>query len=218
VIERILPAAAVAVESRADDPVGDLFPAEEALVREASEQRRREFAGGRDCAHRALEGVGLAAGPILAGAQGEPLWPAGVVGAITHCRGYTAGAVARATDLAAIGVDAEPHAPLREGLIDRLAAAEEVAGLGALAEAAPSIHWDRLLFSAKEALYKAWFPLAGRWLGVRDSVLAIDRRQGTFTARLLVGGPVVAGAELSSLSGRWLVEDGLVLTAIAVAG
>jgi 4'-phosphopantetheinyl transferase EntD len=93
-----------------------------------------------------------------------------------------------------------------------------VADLRALRETAPSIHWDRLLFSAKEAVYKAWFPLARRRLGVKDSVLAIDPRQGTFTARLLVAGPAVAGAELTSLSGRWLVEDGLVLTAIAVAG
>jgi 4'-phosphopantetheinyl transferase EntD len=215
VIERLLPAAAVAVESRADDPVDGLFPVEQEIVRGASERRRREFAAGRDCAHRALERLGLEATPIPAGEWGEPLWPAGVVGAITHCRGYRAGAVARATDLAALGIDAELHAPLRTGLIERIAAAEEVAGLTALAEEASAIHWDRLLFSAKEAVYKAWFPLAGEWLGIKDSALAIDS-QGTFTVRLLVDGPLVAGAELTCLRGRWLVEDGLVLTAVAV--
>jgi 4'-phosphopantetheinyl transferase EntD len=80
------------------------------------------------------------------------------------------------------------------------------------------VHWDRLLFSAKESVYKAWFPLANRWLGFEDAVLAIDPCRRSFEARLLVPGPALAGGRLTMFSGRWLVRDGLVLTAIGVVG
>ena len=216
-IERILPDAAAAVEAGDDDRAVALFPEEEAMVARALARRRREFATGRDCAHRALERLGVAAGPVLAGERGEPIWPAGVVGSITHCRGYRGCAVAAATDLATIGIDAEPHQPLPAGLVERVAGAEERSWLAELARAEPEIAWDRLLFSAKEALYKAWYPLTERWLGAEDAVLRIDRRERTFAARLLVPGPAVAGSEQRDFAGRWLVEDGLVLTAVTIA-
>jgi 4'-phosphopantetheinyl transferase EntD len=217
VIEAILPAAVAVAEKRGEEAVARLFPEEEALVARAVQKRRREFASGRACAHRALGRLGFAPGPVLAGERGEPLWPAGAVGSITHCDGYRGCAVARAADLAAIGIDAEPHAPLPEGLIADVAHREELPVLAELARAEPGVHWDRLLFSAKEAVYKAWFPLAERWLGFEDAVLTIDPERRRFSARLLVPGPVLDGAELSGLDGSWLVEDGLVLSAIAVS-
>jgi 4'-phosphopantetheinyl transferase EntD len=217
VIERILPGTVIAVEAGDDDRPVKLFPAEEAMVARAVEKRRREFATGRDCAHRALQRLGAAGGPVLAGNSGEPVWPAGVVGSITHCRGYRGCAVAATTDLAAIGVDAEPHEPLPERLIERVAGGEEKAGLAQLTRVDPAIAWDRLLFSAKEALYKAWYPLTERWLGFEDAVLTIEPRERTFTARLLVPGPTLGGAELTGFDGRWLVEDGLVLSTVAVS-
>jgi 4'-phosphopantetheinyl transferase EntD len=217
VIERILPSAVVAVEESDDDRAVALFPEEEAMMARAVEKRRREFATGRDCAHRALELLGAPAGPVLTGNRGEPIWPAGVVGSITHCRGYRGCAIALAADLATIGIDAEPYEPLPEGLLERVAGAEETRGLEELARAEPEIAWDRLLFSAKEALYKAWYPLTERWLGFDDAVLTIDPVERAFTARLLVLGPEVAGGELRGFEGRWLVEDGLVLTAVAIS-
>jgi 4'-phosphopantetheinyl transferase EntD len=217
VIERILPGTVIAVEAGDDGRPVDLFPAEEAMVARAVEKRRREFATGRDCAHRALQRLGAPAVPVLAGNRGEPVWPLGVVGSITHCRDYRGCAVAAAVDLAAIGIDAEPHEPLPEGLIERVAGGEEKGALAELARAEPGHAWDRLLFSAKEALYKAWYPLTERWLGFEDAVLTIEPRERTFAARLLVPGPRLAGTELRSFEGRWLIEDGLVLTAVAVS-
>jgi 4'-phosphopantetheinyl transferase EntD len=217
VIERILPGTVVAVEAGDDHRPVALFPAEEAMVARAVEKRRREFATGRDCARRALERLGVEAVPVPAGNRGEPVWPEGVVGSITHCRGYRGCAVAATTDLAAIGIDAEPHEPLPEGLAARVAGAEERGGLAELARAEPEIAWERLLFSAKEALYKAWYPLTERWLGFEDAVLTIDRRERTFATRLLVPEPRLDGEEPRDFEGRWLVEDGLVLTAVAVS-
>jgi len=77
--------------------------------------------------------------------------------------------------------------------------------------------WHRLLFSAKESVYKAWFPLTGRWLGFEEAAVDFDPVQRTFTARLLVEGPVVNGTELTSFEGRWLVSNGLVAAAIVIS-
>ncbi|MGC1166279.1 MAG: 4'-phosphopantetheinyl transferase superfamily protein [Solirubrobacterales bacterium] len=215
-IERILPDTVVAVEAGDDEGAVALFPEEEAVVARAVERRRREFATGRACARRALKRLGGPAGPVLAGNRGEPVWPAGVVGSITHCRGYRGCAVAMATEMAALGIDAEPHEPLPDGLVDKVAGPEEMGALTELAQAESAIAWDRLLFSAKESVYKAWYPLTERWLGFEDAVLTLDPRERTFTARLLVPGPEQAGAEVHGFDGRWLVADGLVLTAVTV--
>lgn len=215
-IEEILPDPAATAETSADAGEAALFPAEQAIVERAVEKRRREFATGRACARAALARLGIPPGPIPAGERGEPTWPAGVVGSITHCDGYRAAAVARGDDLLSIGIDAEPHAPLPEGLIGDIARPEELPMLAELSRRRPETHWDRLLFSAKESVYKAWFPLAEAWLGFEDAVLTIDRDGGGFAARLLVPGPSVGGQSIDRFEGRWLVRDGLVVTAIAV--
>jgi 4'-phosphopantetheinyl transferase EntD len=215
VIDRLLPEGVVAVSAR-DDLDVELFPAEAATLGRAVEKRRREFTTVRALSREAYAQLGLAAAPVVPGAHGEPSWTDGVVGSITHCDGYRACAIARATDFLSIGIDAEPNAPLPGGLLDDIARPEERPALRELARQAPGIHWDRLLFSAKEAVYKTWFPLARRWLGFEDAIVTIDREARTFGARLLVPGPLVAGQPLATLTGRWLAADGLVSSAIAL--
>lgn len=212
-IERILPAEAVAISTRGELDV-DLFPEEVAAIANAVEKRRREFTTVRACARAAYEQLGLPPAALVPGARGEPRWREGVVGSLTHCDGYRACALAHARDFTTIGIDAEPNAPLPDGLLADIARPEERPALRALSQTKPAVCWDRLLFSAKESVYKAWFPLARRWLGFEDAVVTIDR-DGSFAARLLVPGPVVAGRPLSGFTGRWLCEDGLVATAIA---
>ncbi|MDA0635772.1 4'-phosphopantetheinyl transferase superfamily protein [Nonomuraea sp. MCN248] len=168
----------------------------------ATPARRQAFAAGRACAAQALRMLGMPAGPIPRGAQGAPVWPPGVTGSITHCPGYAAAAAAR--DGTIIGVDAEPCLPVPPGVLSRIAAPAEIEGLERLAVPHPG----RLLFSAKESVYKACFPLTGRRLGFLDAEVAFDPGGG-FTARLTGPGP-------RRLEGRWTVADGLALTAIAM--
>lgn len=214
-VERILPASAKVAATRGDLDV-ELYPEELAVVERAVEKRRREFTTARACAREALAQLGRPPGAILPGPRGEPLWPVGVVGSITHCEGYRACAAARVSELATIGVDAEPNQPLPEGLLGDIALPEERELLRELGRQASGISWDRLLFSIKESVYKAWYPLAERWLGFEDAVVSIDARDESFVARLLVPGPEFAGRELRSFRGRWLVDDGLVAAAIAL--
>jgi enterobactin synthetase component D / holo-[acyl-carrier protein] synthase len=214
-LERILPPSAV-VRATRTDLEADLYPEEAAMVERSVEKRRREFATARACARDALAGLGAPRRAILAGPKGEPLWPLGFVGSITHCDGYRACAVARSSELKTLGVDAEPDKPLPESLIGDIALPEERELLRDLAARAPGPHWDRLLFSIKESVYKAWFPLAERWLGFEDAVVSIDLREQSFSARLLVPGPVLDGRELRCFHGRWLAAEGLVIAAIAM--
>jgi len=216
VIAEILPPPVAAVEAFEDPPGAALFPEEEAAMARAVPRRRGEFAAGRACARAALTQLGLPAAPILPGPRGAPQWPAGVVGSITHCDGYRAAAVARARDVLTLGLDAEPAGPLPGGVLDAVSLAEERGRLPALTAAAPHVAWDRLLFCAKEAVYKAWFPLAGRWLGFEEAAITFAPDAGTFTARLLVPGPAVGGRPLGGFSGRWLARGGLLLAAVSV--
>jgi 4'-phosphopantetheinyl transferase EntD len=217
VIDAILPSSVIAVEARSDPSDVVLFAEEEAIIGASVEKRRREFTTVRACAREAFAQFDLPPSPILNGEHGEPLWPAGFVGSLTHCEGYRACAIARAGELASVGIDAEPHAPLPEGVLSEIAGPEELLWLRERKRDAPGVHWDRLLFSAKESVYKAWFPLAKRWLGFEDAFVTVDPSAQTFLARLLVPGPLLQGQPLSGFSGRWLVRDGLVLTAIVLA-
>jgi 4'-phosphopantetheinyl transferase EntD len=210
VIESILPEGTVAVDTFIDPPGAALFPAEAALVERAVEKRRLEFTTGRWCARRAMAELGRPPAPLLRGDRGQPLWPAGLVGSITHCAGYRGAVVAEDGSYATIGIDAEPDEPLPDGVLETVAGPGERARIETLLREHPSIRWDRLLFSAKESVYKSWFPLTARWLDFEAADLVIDPAAGTFSARLsATGGP-------AGFAGRWTAGRGLILTAIAV--
>ena len=215
-IETILPAEAATAEAFDDPPGLTLFPEEEAAIARAVAKRRREFTTTRACARTALARLGLPPVPIVPGPRGAPQWPAGVVGSLTHCAGYRAAAVARASTAHSVGIDAEPDQALPQGVLDLIALREERLQLAELAALWGGVHWDRLLFSCKESVYKAWFPLARCWLGFDQAEVSIDPDRSAFTARVLVPGPVVEGRELPGFRGRWLARDGLLLTAITV--
>ncbi|WP_405717128.1 4'-phosphopantetheinyl transferase [Streptomyces sp. NBC_00046] len=219
-IEKILPSRVAVAEAFSDLPDAVLLPGEEELAHSFVDKRRGEFATTRHCARTALGSLGIAPVPILKGERGAPLWPENTVGSLTHCTGYRGAVVAHRTDVRSVGIDAEGDAPLPGDVHNSIALVTEQRRERGLRSAHPGINWDRLLFSAKEAVYKAWFPLTHRWLGFEEADIEL-RPDGSFTAELLVsdlrpaagtGAPVVP----AGFSGRWLAEDGLLLTAIVV--
>jgi 4'-phosphopantetheinyl transferase EntD len=210
----LLPAPVVTVVTTTDldEP---LLPPEEGLVAAAVDGRRREFTTGRALARRALTRLGGPVGPLVAGPRGAPVWPAGLVGSLTHCPGLRAVAVARCTDVLALGLDAEENEPLPGGVLDVVAGRAEQQALAALPHDPGAPAWDRLLFSAKESVYKLWSPATGLWLDFEDVVVDLDP-DGTFTARLLRRGLVLGDVAVHELVGRWATSDQHVVTAIAV--
>ncbi|WP_434744171.1 4'-phosphopantetheinyl transferase family protein [Streptomyces sp. A-14] len=228
-IELLLPADVSSAATRAETvPDGALFPEEEALIAKSVAKRRNDFATARACARRAMAGLGLPPVAVLRGHRGRPLWPEGIVGTLTHCAGYRAAALARATDVLSLGIDAEPHAPLPTGVRELVTLPAERERIGPPAPEVPGeIHWDRILFSAKESVFKTWYPVTGVELDFVQADMTFHRTggpgsghgsrgptaaEGTFAARLLLTDPALP----TTLHGRWRVEDDIVTTAVLV--
>jgi 4'-phosphopantetheinyl transferase EntD len=174
-----------------------LFPQEEILVAKSADKRRREFALGRACARIALAPLGHGAAVIAKRKNGAPCWPAGVLGSITHAKGYAAALAGEARLFSGIGIDAERLGGVTRDLWPRLFDAAEREYLETVDDGTCAA---TLFFSAKEACYKAW-AIDGA-LPFRD--IHVTQQQDGFTAHWL--GKV--------LQGRYAVEGDLMLTAV----
>jgi 4'-phosphopantetheinyl transferase EntD len=155
---------------------------EEALGARAIERRRTYFALGRAAAREALEELDLPGVAIGRGAAGEPLWPDGIVGAITHAGDTAVALVGRKSEYAGLGVDVEE---LVRGPSARAARLVCRPTEMEWADVETGTRRLTMLFSAKEAVFKAVFPIARVWLGFADAELAWVGERCGFDARLL---------------------------------
>lgn len=150
-------------------------------------RRQAEFFFGRWAARAALLAQGLPPHPVGVGAVREPLWPAGVVGSVTHINGLAAAAVAPAATYVGLGLDAE-----------RVARGEDQAALRGLAVDGHELEllrklgdadldrWVTIAFSAKESLYKAAFPTVRRFFGFEAArVASVDPQAGTLVLEIV---------------------------------
>jgi 4'-phosphopantetheinyl transferase EntD len=215
-LELILPAGVECEERFGEAPGGVLFPAEEKIIAQAVEGRRREYAAVRSCARVCLGRLGYRPVPILPGVGGAPIWPAGVLGSMTHCTGYAAAAAAPVPQISAVGIDAEPDAPLPDGVLELVATPAERDRLTATRPETDGPNWDRLLFSAKEAVYKAWFPLVGDWLDHQEAEIRFHPQERTFTAQLSRDGLIIDRRQIHRLHGRWIRKRGILVTAVVL--
>ena len=190
-----------------------LEPSDRAALGSVSPRYEERFAGGRDCARRALAGLGVREAPVGRGRAGKPLWPEGTVGSITHTRSYIAAAVARVEMVRAIGIDAEAHRQLDDSVVRRVCVASELDWVDRLAPRNGTV-WPLVLFSAKESIYKAWYPLAGTWIGFADAEVTVDVARMSLVARLR---PRLARQMgLETVCGRFAVDATHVFTTIVV--
>jgi 4'-phosphopantetheinyl transferase EntD len=147
--------------------------------------RQREFATGRACARAALARLGIAAPTLSAGPMREPIWPAGVVGSITHHGEYCVAAAQRTRSVAGIGIDLADRAPLEAALVARICTPDE---RRTLFEAAPSaLPFDayKAIFCIKEAAYKCLYPFVGAMFGFHDVSVRLDARSLRAEIRLV---------------------------------
>ena len=172
--------------------------------------RKAEFGDARWCAHRALQELGASpATPILRGERGMPLWPEGFVGSMTHTEGMRAAVVAPTSALKSVGLDAEPAEPLPDHVLTMIARAGEMPQLLRLREAGITCP-DRLLFCAKEATYKSWFPMTFRWLDFDQAEIDL-REDGTLISYILA-----RPTPVPFITGRWVIRDGYVIVSTSV--
>lgn len=149
------------------------LPEEQWLVARAVPKRSLEFARGRACAHEALGGLGIHGLPILSGARREPLWPTGVVGTISHTDGMCAAAVALASGYEGVGIDLEPERPLSARIARTVCTRSEL-GEAERALAFEPLLIARLLFCAKESVYKCQYPSTSRFLTFDDVQIRLE--------------------------------------------
>ncbi|MEW2417690.1 4'-phosphopantetheinyl transferase superfamily protein [Streptomyces sp. NPDC046866] len=212
-IQQLLPRHIAAVDTHHDRHELTLFPEEEAHIREAVPKRRHEYTTARWCARRALAQLGLPAAPITPGHRGAPQWHPSVTGSITHCAGYRAAAVAHRSRTRALGIDAEPHQPLPEGVLESIALPAECAWVRRHARTHPGTHWDRLLFSIKETVYKTWYPLTAQPLEFEDALITPHPETHTFTAQIFPHRPTPYP---TTLTGHYTTENGIILTTLTI--
>lgn len=195
-------------------PDSALFPEEEAAVARALDKRRREFTAGRTFARRALVQLGLPAAPIPLDDQRAPVWPPGVVGTISHTARWCVAALAPASALASLGADVEEVGPLDPNVSRMVCSPDELVAVESLGD--PD-DWAKVVFCAKECLYKAQFPLSRTFLGFEAVSVELvpdtaEGGSGRFAARFEVSaGPFRAGQRLD---GRFRREAGLWATAL----
>jgi len=187
---------------------------EEAVLGAVSDRRRREFIAGRTCARRALIRLGVGVLPVVSGPHREPLWPEGVVGSISHCRWISAAVVGYVGNpVLSIGIDVEEHRPLPIGAARLVLNDDEQGWMRRRGE--DSVHWDTLLFSAKESMLKAWSPLVGSWPTFQQILVAIDPIGSTFSVDLVCA-PFRQKAEHLRCCGRFVVDTKMVRTVVTV--
>ena len=213
-IEALFPDGVVTVEAAGAPLADDLRPEEARGLGRAVEKRRREFAAGRACARRALARLEIADAVLPVGPDRLPLWPAGIVGSITHCADYCAVAVARRGAIAGLGLDAEVGDELEPELVPLVCLPSEIEALRALDGLTPGAG-AKLVFSAKESAYKCFFPLVQRFLEFHDVEIELSpesRFAGRFTARVLSGPTPVP-----RFHGRFLRAGARVYTGVTLA-
>ncbi len=198
------------VETEEVDPhtvQGGLLKAEEALVQGAARTRVEQFTAGRVCSRIALGRLGVAATtPIPRGEDRAPIWPAGFIGSISHTDSWCAAAVARSESVRSIGIDLESSAPLKEALWRRVCTASERDWLHELS--APGLT-GKIVFSAKEAVYKCQYPISGQFLGFH----AVEVELGEDSFRAVFQQEAGEFQVGDVITGRYVVEEGLVATA-----
>ncbi len=186
-----------------------LFGAERAQIAGAVTKRQREYAAVRQLAHQLLFVCGVQPEPLLNGLDRAPIWPQGIVGSLSHCAEHAIAMVACSRQVRAIGCDIEPAKALPISLVSRVLLPDEEVRL----EAGPD--WlGRLMFSAKESLYKAQYPLTRTQLDFDAVEIKPDLASKSFSVVIPQGiAPFPAGRHIQ---GRFVVRERHLCTAIVL--
>jgi 4'-phosphopantetheinyl transferase EntD len=166
-LSRLFAPGAIVADLRVPGDPRLLLPEEAAGLGRAVPKRVREFAAGRLCARRALAEFGIVDFPIRVAADRQPIWPASMVGSITHTAGFCAAAAAERRLTDALGLDCEVVGDVKADLWPRICAPAELEWVASLpaAERAAAV---TLIFAAKEAFYKCQYPLVSERLHFHD--------------------------------------------------
>jgi phosphopantetheine--protein transferase-like protein len=213
-IALLFPSCAATACRRIGHSTGELYTQELSLISKAIHKRRCEFATGRACAREALGALGYAPMPILQAPSRAPLWPDAILGTISHSHTWAGAAVARAEQLAGIGLDIETVDRVSMNIARKVLTGAEAAVLHNL-PADEHKTFLALLFSAKEAVYKCLASAVRVHMGFHDAEV---RKAGPSCFEVHMS-PEIARAcpACAFLTGHYFFHDGCVFTGIALA-
>ncbi len=152
--------------------IDGLLPEERQQSASYGDKRLLEFATTRVLLRNLMKDLGLKAQPVLSGKNREPLWPNDVVGSISHSGGVVMATLSESCHHRALGIDLEMRKGLDRKLFEKILLPEEEALLFGIEETEKS-RLALLFFSAKEAFYKAQFPMTGLFLGFHALQLSL---------------------------------------------
>ncbi len=190
------------------DYTQQLFPEEHELISTAVSKRRNEFSTGRLCARQALSQLGIKPQALLKGTKREPLWPEGIKGSISHSSECGIAVVSCDVDLISIGIDVELIEPISESVCDMICTQDEIDALGNRSH--DPIAW-KLMFSAKESIYKCLYPVVKKWIGFSDAQLQFDFSAGTFSI-IMRNSLKIQKKYCDNMKGRFVFGDGYLFT------
>ena len=154
-----------------------LHPAEENYFSQLSSVSRKEhYRSGRICAGEVLSKLGTIGEPVLRDPQTrEPLWPEGISGAITHSGNWAAAAAGKTSDVSGIGIDLEDLERQVDSRISRhVCIPEEEKWLQECGEDCLEQNL-KIIFSAKESIFKAFFPYTRTYLHFHDARILMEQ-------------------------------------------
>ncbi|MCG8486431.1 MAG: 4'-phosphopantetheinyl transferase superfamily protein [Chromatiales bacterium] len=200
-LAELFPSCAILVKADRAMWTTPLCKEEEQLIEKAVQKRQQEFRAGRHAAHQALDKLSAPWEPLLRDEKRQPLWPTGFVGSISHCRGACVAVCAKANELASLGIDVEPLEPLPKGVDQYIHTSDDHATM-----AADSALPERLIFSAKESIYKCYYPLIGEHMGFQSVSLSIDADTMSFDFIPSASNTIPFPAELK-FHGRFMTSE-----------
>mgnify|MGYP001814560066 CR=1 FL=1 len=183
---------------------GALRAPEHAATRGMSPARLRTFVQGRDCAHRALAGLGITGAAVPVGEQRAPLWPPGITGSIAHAEGSAVAVAARREVATSLGVDLEAAGELAPELLDLVCTPREKERLDQSGDA----DLGRAIFAIKESLYKCLWPLCRRFIDFQEVEIELGRSGGRYLARSV--SPALDQGTVEAVRGGWVQRGGRV--------
>ena len=158
-----------------DGDEAHLLPEEARSIPARQPAMRRASGAARWIAHGLLANVGINDFAILRAPSGTPVWPDGITGSLAHDDEMAVAAVAHVIHIGSLGIDVEPAQPLPDDILALVATRADQA------DSADRHLAGRILFSAKEAVYKAVYPLDREILGYED--ITVDLNAGHATVK-----------------------------------
>ena len=191
----------------------DAWPDEARAMANAVPHRRREFAAGRAAARAAMTAAGLMPAAIPMAADRAPVWPAGVVGSITHAADVALAVAAPQAVAQGLGLDMEPDAPLPGDVLSEICDGDECAWIAGQVQ---PLRWARVIFVAKEAAFKCQYPASATIFGFDGMSVQVDTAHNALVARFTRAIPPFAKGD--AVQGRFALTGGQIVAGFCRPG